>query len=81
MNSDEPVFKKSRWGTNRYTYNPNNPIGMALIILTLAVTLFALVAMENRWGPFAPDPGPTWNPPTSPYDPPAPPTAPPPATW
>ncbi|MFD7976339.1 hypothetical protein [Streptomyces sp. NPDC059071] len=29
---DEPVFKKSAWGTNRYYYNPRNPIGLGLII-------------------------------------------------
>ncbi|WP_406000266.1 hypothetical protein [Streptomyces sp. NBC_00829] len=23
----EPVFIRSTWGTNRYVYNPNNPVG------------------------------------------------------
>jgi hypothetical protein len=32
---DEPVFVRSRWGGNRYVYNWRNPIGRALIVLTL----------------------------------------------
>ncbi|MFG3407381.1 hypothetical protein [Streptomyces sp. NPDC048142] len=32
---DEPIFVRSKWGTSRYVYNPNNPIGMGLIIGSL----------------------------------------------
>ena len=28
----EPVFIRSKWGTNRYVYNPNNPVGLSLIV-------------------------------------------------
>ncbi|MEU6944912.1 MULTISPECIES: hypothetical protein [unclassified Streptomyces] len=67
---DEPVFKKSSWGTNRYTYNPRNPIGLGLIIASSVFAILMLVMMENRAGPFAPSPTPTWNPPTYTYEPP-----------
>ncbi|MEV4682306.1 hypothetical protein [Streptomyces kurssanovii] len=40
----EPVFVRSKWGTNRYVYNANNPVGMALIIASL---LFAAGAMYS----------------------------------
>ncbi|MGA4979598.1 hypothetical protein [Streptomyces cinereoruber] len=62
MNSDEPVFKKSRWGTNRYVYNANNPVGLALIVISTVLCLGMLLLMENRAGPFAPTPEPTWYP-------------------
>ncbi|MFC5173195.1 hypothetical protein [Streptomyces mutomycini] len=39
---DEPVFIRSKWGTSRYVYNPDNPVGLALIIGSL---LFAGVFM------------------------------------
>ncbi|MCX2181184.1 hypothetical protein KV205_11670 [Streptomyces sp. SKN60] len=65
MNEDEPVFKKSRWGSNRYVYNPNNPIGLALIIASSVFAIVMLLLMENRAGPFAPAPTPTWSPPSS----------------
>lgn len=39
----EPVFVRSNWGTNRYVYNPNSPVGMALIIASL---LFAAGGMH-----------------------------------
>ncbi|MEW2633878.1 hypothetical protein AB0903_20030 [Streptomyces sp. NPDC048389] len=48
MNEDhgsEPVFVRSKWGTSRYVYNPNSPVGMALIVGSLlfaAVGLFSL---------------------------------------
>ncbi|MFF9687512.1 hypothetical protein [Streptomyces sp. NPDC014623] len=32
---DEPVFIRSRRGTTRYVYHPNNPVGLALIIGSL----------------------------------------------
>lgn len=66
MNHDEPVFKKSKWGTSRYVYNARNPIGLALIVATGVFAIVMLVLMENRAGPFAPPaPSPTWNPPRS----------------
>ncbi|MCX4717575.1 hypothetical protein [Streptomyces virginiae] len=62
---DEPIFKRSKWGTNRYHYNPANPIGAALIVITLVFVATMMIMMTNRVGPFAPDPEPTgWNPPT-----------------
>ncbi|MFI9123212.1 hypothetical protein ACIGW0_28125 [Streptomyces bikiniensis] len=74
MNGDGPVFKKSRWGTNRYVYNADNPVGLALVVISTALGLVVLLLMENRVGPFAPTPEPTWHPPTSyvdvrPYEP------------
>ncbi|WP_030771846.1 MULTISPECIES: hypothetical protein [unclassified Streptomyces] len=61
---DEPVFKRSKWGTNRYYYNPRNPIGLALIVITLLFGAIIMILMPNRAGPFkptAPDPTP-WTP-------------------
>lgn len=51
MSDDEPVFIRSKWGTNRYVYNPNNPVGLALIALTLVVALGALIIheFESTW--------------------------------
>ncbi|MFJ7587486.1 hypothetical protein ACIQZO_08810 [Streptomyces sp. NPDC097617] len=65
---DEPVFKRSKWGTNRYEYNPRNPIGLALIVITLVFGATMLILMANRAGPFkpAPDPKP-WSPPAYDY--------------
>ncbi|GHB59531.1 hypothetical protein GCM10010347_31870 [Streptomyces cirratus] len=64
---DEPVFKRSKWGTNRYSYNPYNPVGLALIIVTLLFAGTMLILMANRAGPFKPSPAPApWSPP--PYD-------------
>ncbi|MFF3289106.1 hypothetical protein [Streptomyces sp. NPDC003023] len=61
----EPVFKRSRWGTSRYVYNPNNPVGLALIIISLAFAVIMMIMMENRAGPFAPPEREEWNSPTS----------------
>lgn len=55
---DEPIFKRSKWGTNRYHYNPANPIGAALIVITLVFVATMMILMTNRMGPFAPDPTP-----------------------
>ncbi|MER5727225.1 hypothetical protein ABT084_02515 [Streptomyces sp. NPDC002138] len=64
---DEPVFKRSRWGTNHYYANPRNSVGRVLIVLALLLTGTMLVLMANRAGPFAPEPTP--EPTTSPgYD-------------
>ncbi|WP_406186307.1 hypothetical protein [Streptomyces sp. NBC_01006] len=72
MNFDpEPVFKRSKWGTQKYYYNPRNPIGLALIIITLLFTGTVMLLMANRAGPFAPDlpePAPTWSPSRSRYE-------------
>ncbi|MBT2452617.1 hypothetical protein J7F03_37375 [Streptomyces sp. ISL-43] len=65
---DEPVFKRGKWGTNRYTYNPNNPIGLALIIVSLVFVGTMMLLMANRAGPFKPAPAPRpWNPPAYDY--------------
>ncbi|MEU9125496.1 hypothetical protein AB0C96_37670 [Streptomyces sp. NPDC048506] len=63
-NDDEPVFKRSTWGTNRYVYNPNNPVGLALIVISLIFAVMMMVLMQKHAGPFAPPPDPTpWSPP------------------
>nr|WSX47636.1 hypothetical protein OG409_00770 [Streptomyces sp. NBC_00974] len=59
----EPVFKRSKWGTQRYYYNPRNPIGLTLIIISLLFTGTMMLLMANRAGPFAPEPAPRWSPP------------------
>ncbi|MGW1889911.1 hypothetical protein ACWCP6_06530 [Streptomyces sp. NPDC002004] len=43
----EPVFRKSRWGTNRYEYNPDNPVGMALIVLAVLVLIGGLYYLHD----------------------------------
>ncbi|MEU4949041.1 hypothetical protein [Streptomyces lavendulae] len=64
---DEPVFKRSKWGTNRYYYNPRNPLGLTLIVISLLFAGTALILMANRAGPFRPPPDPApWSPP--PFD-------------
>ncbi|MGW5344178.1 hypothetical protein [Streptomyces sp. NPDC004050] len=64
---DEPVFRRSKWGTNRYYYNPHHPVGLALVIITLLFVGTMLFLMANRAGPFKPSPAPApWSPP--PYD-------------
>lgn len=61
---DEPVFKRSKWGTNRYYYNPDNPIGLALIVISLLFAATMMILMSNRAGPFKPAPTPPpWTPP------------------
>lgn len=66
MKDDEPLFKKSRWGTNRYVYNADNPIGLALIVGSVVFALVGILLMENKAGPFAPpEPSPSWSPPAS----------------
>ncbi|MGW5128882.1 hypothetical protein ACWEQ7_33540 [Streptomyces sp. NPDC004069] len=42
------VFIRSRWGTNRYVYNPHNPVGRALIVGT---SIFAVSAMYLLYHP------------------------------
>ncbi|MFG2620458.1 hypothetical protein ACGFXC_22875 [Streptomyces sp. NPDC048507] len=54
MRDDEPVFKRSQWGTNRYYYNPRNPVGLTLIIVSLLLTGTLMILVTNRLGPFAP---------------------------
>ncbi|MCF6525103.1 hypothetical protein [Streptomyces sp. JJ36] len=53
MNDDEPVFKRSRWGTNHYVYNPHNPVGLALILITVVVGAVVMLLMSQHAGPFA----------------------------
>ncbi|MFF4571292.1 hypothetical protein [Streptomyces sp. NPDC001410] len=66
FDENEPVFKRSKWGTNRYEYNPQNPLGLALIVLSVAFAVVMLLLMQHHAGPFArpSDPTPTqWSPP------------------
>uniref|UniRef100_A0AAU2V5I9 Uncharacterized protein n=1 Tax=Streptomyces sp. NBC_00003 TaxID=2903608 RepID=A0AAU2V5I9_9ACTN len=44
---DEPVFRKSRFGTNRYEYNPASPVGRVLIAVTVIGAIVALVVMRS----------------------------------
>ncbi|GGT62532.1 hypothetical protein GCM10010207_72530 [Streptomyces atratus] len=56
---DEPVFIRSKWGTSRYVYNPRNPVGLALILISLLFAVVMLILMQERMGPFArPEPTP-----------------------
>ncbi|TDC72369.1 hypothetical protein [Streptomyces hainanensis] len=57
---DEPVFRRSRWGTSAYVYNHRNPVGRFLIVLSLVLVAVGLVLMVTGTGPFAPaEPVPT----------------------
>ncbi|MFF5701037.1 hypothetical protein ACFY7H_00745 [Streptomyces sp. NPDC012794] len=49
--SEEPVFTRSEWGTNRYVYNHRNPVGLALIIIAPIVAVGAMTGLRNssRW--------------------------------
>ncbi|MEU2828043.1 hypothetical protein ABZ667_05130 [Streptomyces lavendulae] len=68
IQDDEPVFKRSKWGTNRYYYNPHNPVGLALIIISLVFAATMLILMANRAGPFKPPAEhPPWSPPPTGY--------------
>ncbi|MFI6288118.1 hypothetical protein ACIBCM_25795 [Streptomyces sp. NPDC051018] len=58
MDDDEPVFRRSRWGTNRYVYNSRNPLGRALIVAAVLALVALMLLMANRAGPFAPSPDP-----------------------
>ncbi|MFJ8543031.1 hypothetical protein ACIRFH_13635 [Streptomyces sp. NPDC093586] len=53
FDDDEPVFKRSRWGTSRYTYNPRNPVGFALIVVSLLLAGAMMLLMHLHAGPFA----------------------------
>lgn len=66
FDDNEPVFRRSKWGTNHYEYNPRNPVGLALTVLTITVVGVMLLLMHNHAGPFAdpPEPSPSpWSPP------------------
>jgi hypothetical protein len=45
------IFVRSKWGTNRYVYNPDNPVGMALIVATLLFAAGALWVLHHSGGP------------------------------
>ncbi|UQA94030.1 hypothetical protein [Streptomyces halobius] len=42
---------RSRWGTTRYVYHHRNPVGLALIVLTLVFAGVVLYGMSSssRW--------------------------------
>ncbi|WP_199826923.1 hypothetical protein [Streptomyces sp. WM6378] len=44
---DEPVFRKGGFGTNRYEYNPANPMGRVLIVVTVIGVIVGLVVMGS----------------------------------
>ncbi|MGA4538460.1 hypothetical protein ACPA54_00530 [Uniformispora flossi] len=48
FDDDEPVFKKQKWGNPRYVYNPRNPVGMFLIVVSLVVVVVGLVSLSNK---------------------------------
>ncbi|WP_031087323.1 hypothetical protein [Streptomyces sp. NRRL WC-3549] len=58
-NSDDAdrVFVRSKWGTNRYVYNPRNPVGRALIAGSL---LFAAGSMYVLYHPDLFEPSHDW---------------------
>ncbi|MET8452636.1 hypothetical protein [Streptomyces sp. NPDC005209] len=68
FDDNEPIFKRSKWGTNRYQYNPQNPIGFALIIITIVFVGVMLLLMYNHAGPFAYPTDPTPAPLSTPTD-------------
>ncbi|WTW98955.1 hypothetical protein OG216_38950 [Streptomycetaceae bacterium NBC_01309] len=71
MRDGEPVFKRSKWGTNRYVYNADNRLGLALIVLSSVVGLVAMLMLATKSGPYAIDDEPATRPsPTSTYVPP-----------
>jgi hypothetical protein len=43
----EPVFVRSKWGTSRYVYNANNPVGMALIVASLLFAAGGMYALHD----------------------------------
>jgi hypothetical protein len=47
--NDEPVFTRSKWGTNRYVYNANNPVGLALTVISLLAPIVLVVAFQTHW--------------------------------
>ncbi|MER7622189.1 hypothetical protein [Streptomyces sp. NPDC126503] len=57
MKDDEPVFNKSRWGTSCYVYNPKNPIGLAMIIVSSLAVIVMVLLMEYRTDLHAARPG------------------------
>lgn len=62
MSDHEPVFKRSPWGTSRYVYNPNNPVGLALIVISVLVGGIVMLMLATRSGPFAVDDPPAHTP-------------------
>ncbi|WP_097258971.1 hypothetical protein [Streptomyces sp. Ag109_G2-15] len=61
FDDNEPAFKRSKWGTNRYEYNPRNPMGFTLIVVAIGFAVVMLLLMHNHAGPFAP-PDTSWSP-------------------
>ncbi|MFI2431089.1 hypothetical protein [Streptomyces sp. NPDC018693] len=59
FDSDEPVFRRSRWGTSNYQYNPRHPVGCALTVITVIVGGVVFLLLYNRAGPYAPPAEPT----------------------
>lgn len=54
----EPVFVRSAWGTNRYVYNPNDPVGRALIVGSV---LFAIGGIYSLYASTAWSEGELWD--------------------
>ncbi|MEU8135993.1 hypothetical protein [Streptodolium elevatio] len=52
MSDHEPVFKRSKWGSNRYVHNHPGPVGMALIVSMLIGVSVVMVTPATRTGPF-----------------------------
>jgi len=63
FDEDEPVFRRSKWGTSNYEYNPRNPVGCALTVISVLVAGVVMLLMYHHAGPFAhpSDPTPTWS--------------------
>ncbi|MGW0764150.1 hypothetical protein [Streptomyces sp. NPDC002676] len=45
------VFIRSKWGTNRYVYNPDNPVGRALIVGSLLFAAGGMWLLYHSGGP------------------------------
>lgn len=48
--SEDPVFARSAWGTNRYVYNHRNPVGLALIVIAPIVAICAMIGLGTAPG-------------------------------
>ncbi|AXG76642.1 hypothetical protein [Streptomyces paludis] len=48
---DEPIFVRSKWGTNRYVYSTRNPVGRWLIFGTVVLVLGMIWQLfaGSRW--------------------------------
>ncbi|MFF8591342.1 hypothetical protein ACF061_07805 [Streptomyces sp. NPDC015220] len=48
QDDSDRVFIRSKWGTNRYVYNPDNPVGVALIVGSLLLAFGGMYWMHRQ---------------------------------